>query len=133
MSHFAKIVNGKVETVIVAEQDFIDTQEGDWVQTSYNTKGGIHYDPETGEPSVDQSKALRKNYARIGGVYDKERDAFYSPKPFKSWLFNENTCQWRPPINKPDYNNFYKWNEDIYQKCLETNSDLSIAWVKIKN
>ena len=132
MSHFAKIVNGRVETIIVAEQDFIDTQEGDWVQTSYNTRGGIHYDPETNKPSIDQSKALRKNYAHIGSIYDKKRDAFYSPQPFKSWSFNEDTCHWQPPINKPNDGNFYKWDEDIYKKCLETNSDLSIAWVKVK-
>ena len=85
MSHFAKIVNGKVTQVIVAEPEFfttfIDSSPGTWLQTSYNTRGGIHYDPATGEASSDQSKALRKNYAGIGYSYDTTLDAFIPPKP----------------------------------------------------
>jgi len=122
MSHFAKIVNGVVETVIVAEQDFIDTQEGEWVKTSYNTHGGIH--KSGGTP-------LRKNYAGVGFTYDRNKDAFIPPKPFESWTLNEDTCRWQPPIDKPNDNNFYFWNEDIYKKCLKTNSDISLAWVKM--
>jgi len=122
MSHFAKIVNGVVETVIVAEQDFIDTQEGEWVKTSYNTHVGIH--KSGGTP-------LRKNYAGVGFTYDRNKDAFIPPKPFESWTLNEDTCRWQPPIDKPNDNNFYFWNEDIYKKCLKTNSDISLAWVKM--
>ena len=86
MSHFAKVVDGIVETVIVAEQDFIDTQEGTWVQTSYNTGGGVHSTGKT---------PLRKNYAGIGSVYDAGRDAFYAPQPSEgTWTLDENTCLW---------------------------------------
>ena len=93
MSHFAKVENGIVTQVIVAEQDFINTGAvGDpstWKQTSYNTRGGVHYDPNTGEASADQSRALRKNYAGIGYTYDQVRDAFIPPKPFASWITQE--------------------------------------------
>ena len=103
MSHFAKIKNGFVETVIVAEQDFVDTQEGTWVQTSYNTYGGQH--SLGGTP-------LRKNYAGIGYIYDSTRDAFYSPKPYISWVLNETTCLWEPPVAYPDDDRRYTWDED---------------------
>ena len=98
MAHFAKITNGFVEQVIVAEPDFIEQiikEDGSyWVQTSYNTRGGIHYKPNSNEPSEDQSKSLRKNYAGIGYVYDTERDAFIPPKPDSSCTLNEQTCLW---------------------------------------
>ena len=103
MSHFAKVVDGIVETVIVAEQDFIDTQEGTWVQTSYNTRGGVHSNGET---------PLRKNYAGIGYVYDSGRDAFYIPQPFASWTLNEDTCLWEAPTAYPDDGKLYLWEED---------------------
>ena len=95
MAHFAKVVDGIVVTVIVAEQDYIDSMiddsPGRWIQTSYNTKGGIHYTPQKDGVKVkskDQSKALRKNYAGIGFIYDAEKDAFYEPQPYPSWVFN---------------------------------------------
>lgn len=97
MAHFARVnIQGKVTSVIVAEQDFISTlpDSGMWVQTSYNTRGGVHYDPHTGEPSADQSKALRKNYAGIGYTYDAQRDAFIPPKPHAAAVLNEQTCLW---------------------------------------
>lgn len=125
MGHFAKIENGLVTQVIVAEPDFINTGAvGDpsgWKQTSYNTRGGVHYDPSTGEPSADQSKALRKNYAGIGYVYDAGRDAFYSPQPFSSWVLDETTCVWGAPVPLPEDNGttneagqtiLYDWDED---------------------
>lgn len=111
MAHFAKIENGLVVQVIVAEQEFIDTREGTWVQTSYNTRGGVHYDPSTGAPSADQSKALRKNYAGIGFIYDTERDAFYAPQPFPSWVLNEQTAQWEAPVSQPAEGGPYMWDE----------------------
>lgn len=117
MGHYAEIdENNIVLQVIVAEQDFIDSGfVGDpvkWIKTSYNTFGGIHYDPETNLPSEDQSKALRKNYAGIGFTYDPVRDAFISPKPYPSWILNEETCLWDPPSNPPDDGKYYEWDED---------------------
>lgn len=104
MSHFAKVENGVVTQVIVAEQDVIDSGlfGTGWVQTSYNTHGGQH--PE-GLP-------LRKNYAGIGYSYDATRDAFIPPKPFNSWVLNETTCLWDAPVAYPDDGKRYKWDED---------------------
>jgi hypothetical protein len=114
MAHYAKVQNGLVTKVIVAEAEFFDTfidsSPGEWIQTSYNTYGGVHYNPETKEPSVDQSKALRKNYAAIGYTYDSIRDAFILPKPYASWVLDEETCLWNAPIPKPEGD--YRWNEN---------------------
>ena len=116
MAHFAKVNNGIVEQVIVAEPEFFDTfvdnSPGQWIQTSYNTRGGKHYDPETGELSADQTKALRKNYAGIGFTYDAAKDAFIPPKPFNSWLLDEDTCLWNAPVAYPDDGGIYVWNEE---------------------
>jgi hypothetical protein len=94
MAHYAKVEDGIVTQVIVAEADFIATMPGTWVQTSYNTRGGVHYDPHTGEPSADQSKALRFNYAGIHYSYDAQRDAFIPPKPTDDAVLDEATCLW---------------------------------------
>lgn len=116
MGHFAKVENGTVTRVIVAEPEFFDTfvdsSPGKWIQTSYNTRGGVHYDPATGEPSADQSKALRKNYAGKGYIYDAALDAFYPPQPFASWTLNQQTCLWEPPVAYPDDGQMYQWDED---------------------
>ena len=81
-------------------------------RTSYNTIGGIHYNPETGQPSEDQSKAFRKNYAGIGYTYDPERDTFIPPKPYDSWILNEETCWWESPVPYPENSEgTYQWNE----------------------
>lgn len=115
MSHFANVVDGKVVSVIVAEQEFIDSGAvGDpsaWVKTSYNTRGGIHYQPNSSDESADQSKALRKNYAGIGYTYDAVRDAFIPPQPFASWVLNETTCLWSAPVAMPDDGKIYAWDE----------------------
>jgi len=116
VSHFAKVnPEGIVTNVIVAEPEFfttfIDVSPGSWVQTSYNTRGGVYYDPETGLPSADQSKALRKNYACIGFTYDHKKDAFIPPQPFPSWTLNSFSCLWEPPIPYPTDGNAYVWNE----------------------
>lgn len=103
MAHYAKIENDIVVQVIVAEQDFIDTLEGEWVQTSYNTLGGKHL--LGGTP-------LRKNYAGIGMVYDRERDAFRTSQPFNSWSLNEDSCVWEAPIPYPNDGDIYYWDED---------------------
>jgi len=112
MAHFALVENNLVVKVIVAEQEYINTLEGTWVQTSYNTRGGIHYQPNTNTPSEDQSKALRKNFAGIGFKYDQTRDAFIPPQPQASWTLNEDTCQWQPPVAYPTDGKNYTWNED---------------------
>ena len=104
MSHFAELdENNTVLRVIVAEQDFIDALPGRWVQTSYNTQGGVHL--LSGTP-------LRKNYAGIGFIYDEGRDAFISPQPFASWALDEATCIWQAPVPMPDDGKLYMWDED---------------------
>lgn len=119
MAHFAKVENGIVTSVIVAEQDFINSgavgDPSSWVQTSYNTRGGVHYGQD-GQP--DGGVALRKNYAGIGYTYDAQRDAFYGPKPYNSWTLNESTCYWESPTPMPTDTNEdgtpkrYTWNEE---------------------
>ena len=113
MAHFAKIESGIVTTVIVAEQDHIDTISGTWVQTSINTRGGKHYAPNTHDE--DGGTPLRKNYAGIGYTYDSTRDAFYAPRPYASWTLNNTTCFWESPIAYPDDGKDYFWIEDAYQ------------------
>lgn len=97
MAHFAKVINGVVNKVIVAEpeffNEFVDTSPGDWLETSYNG-------------------SIRKNFAGIGFTYDKDRDAFISPKPFASWILNEDTCNWEAPVPYPADSNEYTWNEE---------------------
>ena len=108
MSHFAKVENGIVTQVIVVEQEVIDTGLfGDpslWIQTSYNTRGGVH---------INGGTPLRKNYAGIGYTYDATRDAFIPPKFFQSWVLNEDTCNWQPPIAKPEDGKDYDGHEEV--------------------
>jgi hypothetical protein len=117
MAHYAKVENQLVTKVIVAEAEFfetfIDSTPGEWIQTSYNTRGGVHYLPNSSTPSDDQTKALRKNYAGIGYTYDSGRDAFIPPKPYPSWTLNEDTCLWESPTPYPIETNGqkYGWNE----------------------
>jgi hypothetical protein len=105
MGHFAKVLDGKVTQVIVAEPEFfetfVDSSPGQWIQTSYNTHGGQH--PE-GRP-------LRKNYAGVGFTYDAVRDAFIPPQPFASWLLDEDTCLWEAPTPMPTDGKIYRWDE----------------------
>ena len=115
MAHFAEVDENNIVTkVIVAEQDFINYgavgDSSNWIQTSYNTRGGIHYAPDSNEP--DGGIALRKNYAGIGFTYDSDRDAFYTSKPYPSWTLNEDSCQWESPVPYPDDDEIYTWNED---------------------
>ena len=105
MAHYAKVNNGIVEQIIVAEQDFFDTfvnsSPGQWIQTSYNTHANQH--PE-GRP-------LRGNYAGIGHTYDATNDVFYAPKPYSSWTLNEVTWTWDAPVPMPTDNKMYTWDE----------------------
>jgi hypothetical protein len=113
MSHYAKVVDGIVKDILVADTDFmenfIDDSPGRWIQTSYNTNSGKHYDKDGKE---DGGIALRKNFAGVGHIYDEDLDAFYPPKPYESWVLNEDTCQWDSPVVRPDDDKFYDWNED---------------------
>ena len=117
MAHFAKVVNGVVEKVIVAEQSFIDSfvdsTPGTWLQTSYNTYGGVHYQPNSSTPSEDQSQALRYNFAGVGYLYNSDADAFYQPQPFPSWTLNTSTYLWDAPVEYPTDGQKYDWNEEI--------------------
>lgn len=120
MSHFAELdENNVVVFVTVGRQeddgaeDALTARVGRaYKQTSYNTRGGIHYQ-ENGKPSRDQSKAFRKNYAGIGFVYDAQRDAFIPPQPHFSWTLDEKTCLWTAPIARPNDGNLHIWNEDL--------------------
>lgn len=109
MSHFAQIDENNIVTqVLVIEQDVIDTglfgDPASWIQTSYNTHGGVH--TLGGTP-------LRKNYAGIGYTYDATRDAFIPPKPFASWTLNEDTCLWDAPTPMPvEEGKIFVWNEE---------------------
>jgi len=106
MSHFAKVVDGIVTQVIVAEpeffQTFVDSSPGEWIQTSYNTHGGQHRNGGT---------PLRKNYAGIGYSYDRTKDAFIPPKPYPSWVLNDDTCLWGAPTPMPTDDKTYIWDE----------------------
>ena len=114
MSHFAKVENGVVTQVIVIEQDVLATGHwGDpasWVQTSYNTQGGVH--SQGGTP-------LRKNYAGVGYTYDSGRDAFIPPQPYPSWTMSEATCLWSAPTPMPTDDKRYSWDEP------------TLAWVEV--
>ena len=107
MAHFAKVLNGKVTQVIVAEPEFFDTfidsTPGEWIQTSYNTRGNTH--ALGGTP-------LRYNFAGVGYHYDRDADAFHAPQPYPSWTLDTTTYTWTPPVPRPDETNPYLWNEE---------------------
>ena len=108
MGHYAKVENGIVTQVIVADEDFINSgylgNPASWIQTSYNTQGNVHL--LGGTP-------FRKNYAGVGYSYDTVLDAFIPPKLFNSWLLNEDTGLWYAPTEKPNDGKYYIWNEDL--------------------
>jgi len=114
MSHYAKVNNGIVVSVIVAEEDFftnghfVDTSPGNWIKTSYNTRGGIHYGAD-GQP--DNGVALRANYAGLGYIYDATNDVFHEPQPYASWTISAPSWTWIPPVPYPTDGKFYSWDE----------------------
>ena len=124
MANFCKLGIGNiVEQVVVVSNDIATSEQAGvdflnnlygtndiWKQTSYNTKGGVH---KTG------GTPFRKNYAGIGYKYDQTRDAFIPPKPYNSWILNEDTCQWEAPVALPDTENRYNWNEETKQWDLD--------------
>jgi hypothetical protein len=123
MSHFAKLDENNVVTFVTVgrqeddglEEELIARTGDVYRQTSYNTFGGVHYTTDeegNRSPSEDQTKAFRKNYAGIGYTYDQERDAFIPPKPYESWVLNEETCLWDAPIPYPEDGGEYFWNEE---------------------
>ena len=117
MSHFAKLDENNIVTFVINAREESDGMEDEftqstgqvWKQTSYNTRGGVHY--TDGEPSADQTKAFRFNYAGIGFTYDENRDAFIPPQPFASWVLDEGTCQWVAPVPMPTDGAMYTWDE----------------------
>lgn len=127
MAHFARINkdNGWVHEVLVIEQDVIDSglfgDPSSWIKASYNTRGGVHYDPDTGLPSGKPQ--VRKNFPGPGYTYDFQRDAFIPPKPYNSWVLNEDTCTWEPPTPQPERTetHHYYWNEE------------TVSWVQVEN
>ena len=116
MAHYAKVENNIVTQVIVAEAEFFDTfvdsSPGEWIQTSYNTLGGVH---------LNEGTPLRKNYAGKGFTYDSIRDAFIPPQPFPSWTLVEDTCQWQAPVARPESDTLYYWDEE------------TLAWIEADN
>jgi hypothetical protein len=131
VAHFAKLDENNIVIFVTVGRQEDDGKEAElsartgdvYKQTSYNTRGGVHY--TDGVPSEDQSKAFRKNYAGLGYTYDAGRDAFIPPKPFASWVLNEETCLWDAPVAMPEDAGTgeppkrYTWDED------------TISWVEV--
>lgn len=129
MAHFAEIDENNIiiQVLVVPDEQEHRGHEylsvdlslgGTWLKCSYNTRGGVHYDPETNKPSGDQSKAFRKNYPGIGFSYNEELDAFIPPKPFPSWVLSHHTYDWKAPIAPPSEDEPYIWNEDTLSWVL---------------
>jgi len=120
MAHYAKVTDGKVVQVIVADESFfksfVDNSPGQWLQTSYNTRGNVHYGQD-GKP--DGGVALRGNYAGVGYIYDPAHDVFYAPQPFPSWTLNKSTWTWEAPVAYPADGKLYRWEES------------SLSWVEV--
>ena len=119
MAHFAKLDENNVVIFVTVgsdndngKEDELFQRTGDvYKQTSYNTRGGVYYTPNTGDPDPDQSKAFRKNYAGLGYTYDATRDAFIPPQPYPSWVLDESSCLWEAPVPYPTDGNRYYWDE----------------------
>ena len=120
MAHYAFLDENYIVTEVIVGKDEVNF---DWEQyyaikkgqsckrTSYNTRGGIYYNPITNLPDADQTKSFRKNYAGVGYKFDINRNAFIPPKPYPSWILNEETCVWDAPVPYPQDGNLYEWNE----------------------
>ena len=121
MAHFARIDENNIVTQVLVVgndqehrgQEFLSNDlglGGTWIKTSYSTQGGVH---------LDNGIPLRKNYAGIGYTYDEQRDAFIPPKIYNSWILNEDSCLWEPPIPYPQDQNAYYWNEDSLEWIID--------------
>jgi len=136
MAHMAKLDENNIVVAVLVARDEDEDKEAELSQrtgdtykrTSYNTRGGKHYQAD-GTESSDQSKAFRKNYAGIGFTYDSSRDAFIPPQPYNSWTVNDTTCLWDAPIAMPDDDNDYYWDEDAYQ--ADTADPKTQGWVQV--
>jgi hypothetical protein len=119
MSHFALVINGIVQEVIVADQDFINTlpDSNNWIETSYNTRGNLHYPPNSNIP--DKKTPLRGNYAGIGYIYDAINDVFYAPQPYPSWVLNISTWTWEAPSKMPTKKGNWVWDEPSISWLLD--------------
>lgn len=123
MGHYAKVRQNKVVEVIVADanffNNFVDSSPGKWLKTSYNTRKGVHYQPNSDIPSDDQSKVLRGNFAGIGFEYDQAVDAFFAPKPYTSWIKYTSSFSYEAPVAYPtgdatgSYTGSYDWDESL--------------------
>jgi len=119
MAHFALLNENNIVTFVTAGRDEDNGKEAElsartgqvYRQTSYNTRGGVYYLPNTNELGPDQSNAFRKNYAGVGYTYDETRDAFIPPQPYASWVLDEDTCLWESPVTMPDDGERYQWDE----------------------
>lgn len=120
MAHFALLDENNIVTFVTVGRDEDDGKEAElsartgqvYKQTSYNTRGGVYYTPNTNEPDPDQSKAFRKNYAGLGYTYDEIIDGFVPPQPYPSWVLNSFTGLWESPIPYPTDGKRYEWDED---------------------
>ena len=120
MAHFALLDENNIVTFVTVGRDEDDGKEAElsartgqvYKQTSYNTRGGVYYTPDTSEPDPDQSKAFRKNYPGIGYEYRSDIDGFVPPKPYPSWILNETTGLWDAPVPYPTDGKRYTWDED---------------------
>ncbi len=134
MAHYAELNETLTVVQVFVGRHEDDLPEGvtDWEdyyarpgftvkRTSYNTRGGVHYNPETGEPSEDQAKAFRGTYAGVGFMYDEELDIFYPPQPYASWTLNAQTASWEPPVEYPQDGESYVWNEE------------TVSWEKVES
>jgi hypothetical protein len=127
MAHFAKLDENSIVVFVChgrdedTETNLTQQTSDTYKQTSYNTRGGVYYIANTNDPSSDQTKAFRKNYAGIGYTYDSTRDAFIPPKPFDSWLLNEDTCLWEAPVPYPNTGDLYHWDESVLNWVLTEN------------
>lgn len=110
MTTFAKVLDGIITNVIVADRSFIESlpDKDVWLETCSGCYGGVHYGDENPHPNISN---LRKNYAGVGYTYDAELDAFIMPQPYPSWTLNLNTCAWEPPAPRPE--GMYYWDEDV--------------------
>lgn len=111
-NNVAQVIVGEANNEAYGEAFYTKLSKQRCVLTDIDTVGGIHYDPVTGEPSADQSKAFRKNFAGVGFTYDEARDAFIPPQPFPSWSLNEETCLWVAPVAYPSDGAIHNWDEE---------------------
>lgn len=141
MAHYAKVENGVVTQVIVADPNVISGFDGQWIKTSYNMRGGVYLDPVTRLPVDDQTIIAgndareRKNFASVGFTYDSVLDAFIPPQPYSSWSLNTSTCMWDAPIPLPSDSGtgspkiLYYWDEDAYQE--DSGDPKTIGWIRL--